>query len=50
MQQTVRLGFRRKDIAVMKLVAFVKRSASIGWGVITPQLMYRANRRRMRRA
>jgi hypothetical protein len=42
MQQTARLGFERKAIAVMSLVRFVKRSASRSWGVVTLQLMRRA--------
>jgi hypothetical protein len=46
MQQTARLGFKRKVIAVRKLERFVIRSASRRWGGTTPQLMRRVVRQR----
>jgi len=45
MQQTA-LRFQKEGHCIVKLVTFVKRSASSSWGVVTPQLMGRAVRRR----
>jgi hypothetical protein len=46
MQQTARLGFKRKAIAVMRLITSVTRPASLSWTGSTPQLMRRAVRLR----
>jgi hypothetical protein len=46
MQQTALAFSKRKAIAVMRLASSVKRSATVGSQVVTPQLMRRAVRRR----
>ena len=48
MQLTARLGFKRKAIAVMRLVRLVPRPASRSWGGIMPQLMRRVVRLHVR--
>jgi hypothetical protein len=44
-QQTARIGFKRKVVAVVKLAMFVKRSVYVAWVGSTPQLMGRSVRR-----